>query len=72
MKARELRVGKHVRVVGLPEWWEILKVGPSSVLVQPIAPMRIRFATLEGDEVTITFRPKAFYISRETSVEVDE
>ncbi len=72
MKAHELRTGKHFRVVGLPEWWEILKVGPSSVLVQPIAPQVRHFATLEGDEVTITFRPKAFYISRETSVEVDE
>lgn len=72
MKACQLPQGKRFRVVGLPDWWEIMKVGASSVLVRPIAAEMRRFATLEGDEVTITFRPKAFYISRETSVEVDE
>ena len=72
MMARELPVGKHFRVVGLRDWWEIVRVGSSSILVRPLEPETRSFSTLEGDEVTITFRPKAFYISRETSVEVDE
>lgn len=72
MMARELRAGKRFRVVGLPDWWEVLKIRETSVLVRPIATEMRRFSTLEGDEVTITFRPKAFSISRETSVEVDE
>lgn len=72
MMARELRAGQRFRVVGLPEWWEVMKVNASSVLVRTGAPVTRHFSTLEGDEVTITFRRKAFYISRETSVEVDE
>lgn len=72
MMARELRAGKHFRVVGLPEWWEIVTVGSSSVMVRIVAAETRHFRTLEGDEVTIKFRRKAFYISRETSVEVDE
>lgn len=72
MMARELRAGKHFRVVGLPDWWEVMKVNTSSVLVRTVAPETRHFSTLEGDAVTITFRRKAFYISRETPVEVDE
>lgn len=71
MKARELRAGKHFRVVGLSEWWEVLKISSGAVLVRPLVGESRTFATASGDEVTVSFRPKAFYISRETSVEVD-
>ena len=70
MKAHELKAGTKFRVVGLPDWWEVLDVFSGSVRVQPLDWETRTFATSEGDDVTISFRPKAFYISRETLVEV--
>lgn len=71
MKARELQSGKHFRVVGLSDSWEVLGVTPTSVMVRAVVGESRTFTTVSGDEVTIAFKPKAFYISRETSVEVD-
>lgn len=71
MNAHELVPGKHFRVVGLSESWEILKITPGAVMVRPLSTEARTFSTRGGDEVTVPFRPKAFYISRETSVEVN-
>ena len=70
MKAEELRVGKHFRVVGLPLWWKVIASGDSGVFVRPIQSESRTFSTAGNEEVVITFRPRAFYISRETLVEV--
>ena len=71
MKAHELAVGQHFRVVGLYDWWECVTKSPSAIKVRSIKEESRSFVTLSGDEVTISFHPRAFYISRETSVEVD-
>ncbi len=70
MKAHELEAGTKFRVVGLPDWWEALDGLSGSVRVRPLDWESRTFATINGDEITISFRPKAFYISRETTVEV--
>lgn len=71
MTAVELRVGKHFRVVGVPNWWEVLKVASHGILVRPLEPESRTFETASHDEVTISFRPRAFYISIDTLVEVE-
>ena len=71
MKAHELIEGTRFHVVGLPATWEAVKIQTGAVLVRPLARESRTFSVGDGDEVTISFRPKAFYISRETSVEVD-
>ena len=71
MTAADLRVGKHFHVVGVPTWWVVLEVAAMGVLVRPLESESRTFATAGHDEVTITFRPRAFFISRETAVEVE-
>ncbi len=71
MTANELRVGKHFRVVGVPLWWEVVKLESLAVLVRLLEPETRTFETAGHNEVTISFRPRAFYISRETLVEVE-
>ncbi len=71
MTAEELRVGKHFRVVGVPLWWEVIKIERAAVLVRPLEAELQTFTTAGHDEVTISFRPRAFYISRDTLVEVE-
>ena len=71
MIAGELRPGKHFRVVGLPHWWEVRSHAGEALLVRPLEGESHTFSTQDGADVTISFRPRAFYISRETLVEVD-
>ena len=71
MKASDLRVGKRFHVVGVPARWEVLEVASMGVLVRPLESESRTFAAGDFDEVTISFRPRSFFISRETAVEVD-
>ena len=71
MTAEDLRVGKHFRVVGVPLWWEVIKVSHGTLLVRPLEAESRTFVGAGNDEVTISFRPRAFYISPKTLVEVD-
>ncbi len=71
MKAGELRAGKHFHVVGVPIWWEVIKVSRRTLLVRPLEAESRTFVGANNDEVTISFRPRAFFISRETLVEVE-
>lgn len=71
MTAGDLRVGKHFHVVGVPLWWEVLDNRGLEVLVRALESESRTFATASHDDVTISFRPRAFLISRETLVEVE-
>lgn len=70
MRAHELEPGRRFRVVGLPLVWECLAVQAGGVHVRPVETESRSFETTLGDKVTFSFRPRAFYISRETDVEV--
>lgn len=71
MTAAELRTGKHFRVLGLPQWFEVKSRAGDGVLVRPLEGESHTFSTQAGADVTISFRPRSFYISRETLVEVE-
>jgi hypothetical protein len=69
VKIWALPSGSICRVLGIELELEVIEHLVSSVLVRPTARHEITFYDDTGDLVSISVRPKAFRVSRETEVE---